>query len=343
MPYVSPPVGTYDVDSPITDEFLDTLVGNADWLKALLESHAHSGADGSVAIEIGSNAVRNGSFESGTTNWTLTQYTGGTIATTTAHDMDGATALSIASSVLANGGGDAVSAPIACSGQVGLLVKAMVKASVANVSCAIKVQWLDDAQAQISETTVYSATSTPTTMLPVAELVSSPATARYYRIRLIGGVPATGSATGTIYFDGVFAKPLNDLAVPGDTIRYRDTTTHQSVPPGYTEQINVFVPVGGTYRFVFDLRGTGTAGFYTGYARLYLDGVAYGTERSQISTGGAGTYQTFTEDLFIPPGSNVQLFMKTSDNAQPSQVTNFYIKAGNRLMALPQTRTIGDR
>jgi hypothetical protein len=339
MPYVSPPVGTYDVDSPITDEFLDTLVGNADWLKALLESHAHSGADGSVAIEIGSNAVRNGSFESGTTNWTLTQYTGGTIATTTAHDMDGATALSIASSVLANGGGDAVSAPIACSGQVGLLVKAMVKASVANVSCAIKVQWLDDAQAQISETTVYSATSTPTTMLPVAELVSSPATARYYRIRLIGGVPATGSATGTIYFDGIFANPLNDLAVPGSTVRFADAAAKQSSGAAMTEVINVWIPVGGIYRVSFQLRGTGTPGLYTGYGRIYIDGVAAGTLQSQISA----TYVTKTEDIYVPPGSTLQLFLQTSDITQPGQSSNFTISTANKLTGRPFALAIGDR
>lgn len=339
MPYVSPPVATYDVDSPITDEFLDAVIGNEDWLKALLESHAHSGADGTVAIEIGSNAVRNGSFESGTTNWTLTQYTGGTIATTTAHDMDGATALSIASSVLANGGGEAVSAPIACSGQVGLLVKGMVKASVANVSCSIKVQWLDDAQSQISETTVYSSTSTPTTMLPVAELVSSPATARYYRLRLIGGVPATGSATGTIYFDGVFAKPLNDLAVPGTGVRYTSAGPWQSSGAAMTEVLNIWVPVGGIYRIAFDLRGTGTPGLYTGYGRVYIDGVAAGTLQSQISA----TYVTKTEDIYIPPGSTVQLFLQTSDITQPGQASAFKLQTANKLTGRPFGLAVGDR
>ncbi len=300
--------------------------------------HNHDGVN-SAEIEIGGNAIRNGSFESGTVSWTTTAYAGGTIATNTANDMDGATALAITSSVIANGGGEAVSSAIACSGQVGLLVKGMVKASVANVSCAIKVQWLDDAKAQISEDTVYTSTNTPTTVLPVAELMSSPAAARYYRLRVIGGVPASGSAFGTIYFDGLFAMPLNNVAIPGTKVRYSDAAAKQSSGASMTEVINLWVPVGGIYRISFDLRGTGTPGLYTGYGRIYINGVATGTLQSQISA----TYVTKTEDIYVPPGSTVQLFLQTSDVSQPGQSTNFTIGTANKVTGRPFAITIGER
>lgn len=202
MPYATIPAGSYDADSPITDEFLDSVVGNEDWLKALLESHVHSGADGTAAIEIGPNWCRNGNFERGLINWTATTYTGGTIATTTSAETEGATGVSITSTVNSNGGGNLLAdefIPV-IGGQTRQFMLT-TKASGSTVPIKAQAVWYDDAQAQISTTDIISVTTSPTTDRLVIRRLAAPASARYVRVKL--ELPTGAGGTGTIYFDTV--------------------------------------------------------------------------------------------------------------------------------------------
>lgn len=207
--------GAVDPDSPLDTALMtglrDDLVHLREWLGAAytagaVQNHNHDGSN-SALVEIGANYLRNGSFEDGTNGWTLTPYTGGSIATNTSNDMDGATALGITSTVLANGGGDALSAAyISCTGGDVYQFGAALKASAANISSKIEVIWYDDAQSQISVSTIYSTSNTPTSKLRVGNALQAPATARYYRVKATGGVPSVGSGTGTVYFDGFMAS-----------------------------------------------------------------------------------------------------------------------------------------
>lgn len=204
-----------DVDSPIDTVLMtslrDSLINLREWLGAnyvagAVQNHNHDGVN-SAEIPVGANFLRNGSFESGTEAWVTTQYTGGTVAVNTAQHMDGASALAITSTILANGGGDAVStAFIAVTGGNQMTIKASVKASVANVSSKIEAIWYDSTQAQISVSTIYSSVNTPITPWIAGLAVAAPTTARFLKIKIIGGVPATGTATGTVYFDGITVR-----------------------------------------------------------------------------------------------------------------------------------------
>lgn len=55
------------------------------------------------------------------------------------------------------------------------------------------------------------------------------------------------------------------------------------------------------------------------YARIYRNGVAYGTEQSTTS----GTYSTFSEDIFIEAGCLIQLYGKGAVSGAGSKVCNF--------------------
>ena len=219
--------GAVDPDSPLDTALMtglrDDLVHLREWLGAsyyagAVQNHSHDGQN-SALVEIGPNQVRNGSFETGTEGWTLTNYTGGSIVTDTSNHLDGSTALAITSTVLGNGGGDAISAGyISVAGAMrDLFVNVAVKASASGVSSKAEVVWYDQAKAQISTSTIYNTTNTGTSgALLGGNVLTPPSNARYARVKLTGGIPGVGSAVGTIYFDGivsVWSAALNIAAL----------------------------------------------------------------------------------------------------------------------------------
>lgn len=200
-------------DAPLTTGLLTALRDNAtvvyEWLGAsyaggIAQDHNHDGVN-SALVEVGPNLVRNGSFESGATSWTFSDYAGGAHADETANDMHGAKSMSFTSTVLANGGGQAISDQfIPVSEYLPLYVySAYLKASVANVSARLELVWYDDTQSQISADAVIDLTATPTSATRYVGNQAPPSGARYLKVRITGGVPAAGSAAGTVYFDGI--------------------------------------------------------------------------------------------------------------------------------------------
>lgn len=86
----------------------------------------------------------------------------------------------------------------------------------------------------------------------------------------------------------------------------------------YTKHKEITVYRSGSYRVSFTLSfgGAGT----NAYGRIYINGVAVGTERSADS-GGA----TFTEDVSgLKPGDAIQIYIKQTD-ADQARVSNFRI------------------
>lgn len=212
-----------DPDSPIDTTLLtgfrDDLIHLREWLGAsytagAVQNHSHDGVN-SELVPIGPNYLRNGSFESGTSGWTITQYTGGTIAISATTPLNGAASLAFTSTVLANGGGDAVSNEyIPVSGRNGYSLNGVVQASVADVSGKAEIIWYDNTKAQISVSAVYSSANLPTTLTLIGGSVAAPSSARFMRIKITGGIPSVGSATGTVYFDGLV---VTENIVPAGT------------------------------------------------------------------------------------------------------------------------------
>jgi hypothetical protein len=199
-----------DPDSPIDAALITGLRDNAvhlrEWMGAsytagAVQDHNHDGGN-SAAIEIGPNWLRNGNFENGTTGWTLTAYTGGTVTTGTSNEVEGTTGLVITSTNATNGGGKAESAGyIQVVGGQTRQFMVSIKASGTTVPVKAEVLWYDDALGSISASTIISVTTSPTTARLVVRRIAAPATARYCKVRL--ELPTGAGGTGTIYFDAV--------------------------------------------------------------------------------------------------------------------------------------------
>jgi len=211
-----------DPDSPIDTTLLtsirDALIYLQEWIghdyvAGAVQNHNHDGIN-SASIPVGPNYLRNGSFESGLSGWTTTPFTGGTVGlnTTAAYVNDGAQSLAITSTVLADGGGTAQTDEyVPCTGGQGYGVIGDVLASVAGVSGKIEIEWYDATQALISSSSIYNSASVPTAYAKFGTFVTAPSTARFMRILCTGGIPATGTAVGTVYFDGLLSFALPQL------------------------------------------------------------------------------------------------------------------------------------
>jgi len=314
----------WDPQKPLTTTKLNQLFNNTthlrEWLGAsytagAAQDHDHNGVN-SALIEVGANLLRNGSFESGSTGWTLTPYTGGTQQVQTSGAMHGKYCLAMTSTVLANGGGDAVSdkyEPV--SPNLSYFAQALFKASAANISSKIEIIWYDSAQAQISVSSLLTV-DTPTAQTMLGINANAPATAAYARVKVYGGVPAQGSATGTIYIDGcvLAGKDLfTNIINPGTFYQLGEIagasnvvtpTSENTNSISYVEKFCAVILQSGYYKVSFDLRRVGN----TAYGRVYKNGSAFGTERVTGST----TYVNFTEDLYFAAGDTIQLFARNS-------------------------------
>jgi hypothetical protein len=338
-----------DPDSPIDAQLMtglrDDLINLREWLGAsyfagAIQDHNHDGAN-SALVPVGPNLLRNGSFENGgTAGWTITQYTGGTVATNTSNPLDGATSLAFTSTVLANGGGDATSneyVPVTEGNSYSLYLAVQALASVANISSKAEILWYDKTKASVSASTVYSSSNTPIVLTEVALAITAPSTARFMRVKLTAPVPATGSNTGTIVFDGLVLSPdvqLLPLAAGGTDIAVilpslLSTATSGS-GTGLVELFNARINKTGTYRTSFACLGP------TGSARIYKNGSAYGTLRTTIAT--------FTEDLSFNAGDTIQLFAG-GNGFGANTVSNFKVGVASLAptMIAPVALLLGDR
>ena len=196
------------IDATLMTGFRDNDIHNREWIGAsffagAVQDHNHDGAN-SALVPVGPNLLRNGSFEDGEGGWTFTDFTGGSHAISTTNHRNGAKSATITSTVLANGGGDALSSEfIAISEAVPVEVQAWIWASVANVSSKLELVWYDNTKTLVSASTLQSYTNTPTVQTHHSVTGVPPTNARWLKVRITGGVPAVGSATGTITFDGI--------------------------------------------------------------------------------------------------------------------------------------------
>jgi len=183
---------------PTRKEDIDTLIDNSTFL------------NNNIAASVG-GLIINWSFETDADSdgeadgWVYTNYTGGSNALETSNESGGVTSQSFTSTVLANGGCYADSLDyFEVIGDEYYNWQIKVHASVANVSSRYQVTWYDDTKTSISTSTLFSDANTPTARFKKFSSVQAPTTARYAKVRIEGGVPATGSATGVIYFDNVY-------------------------------------------------------------------------------------------------------------------------------------------
>lgn len=324
--YVAVADGSVDPDSPadtvLFTALRDDVVFLMEWLgysyqAGAVRDHNHDGVN-SAGIEIGPNMLRNGTFESGLNGWTTALYSGGAAAVGPTGAQDGANALAITSTVLANGGAVATSNEyVPVDGNATYSLVALLYASVAGVSAQVNVKWYDAAKALISSTGVYATASAPTTAAPVGGEVVAPANARFAKAELIGGVPATGTAVGTVYFDGVLLYSARERVVGGTASTVLlgtlvDSTLFTVSLSTYAELANAKVMCAGTLRI--QAYNAFVGGNPTTTLRIYKNGVAYGTETAWNNSITDGVL-VYDETLEFAEGDTVQMFAKSSSGA----------------------------
>ena len=325
-----------DPDSPIDATLMTGLrdigIHLREWLGAsftagAIQDHDHDGVNSKLVL-IGPNYVRNPGFESDLGGWTVTTYSGGTVVRTTGagNFNQGVAALSIVSTVLANGGGDVLLEEFKpVNGGHSYPVRVDVKASAANVSSKAEITWYDSAQASISTSTIYSSTNTETAFTTKAGAPLAPSTARFAKIRLTGGVPSSGSATGTIYFDNVFFADADTISI-GSVAWAANNVPAGTTSTSLTKVKEIVCPFDGVTSTQFDL--VTDSGGNTATGRIYVNGVATGTTRTNSST----TPASFTEDIAVKRGDLVQLYVSGSGGATGS-VSNFRLLAAAPMLA----------
>jgi len=94
------------------------------------------------------------------------------------------------------------------------------------------------------------------------------------------------------------------------------TTTYTLVPDS-----NAMILIGGTYTIYFELREVYNDDAYIAYARIYKNGVATGTERSNNTNTLAG----YSEDLTLIPGDEIAIYAKNKEATYTTYIKNFII------------------
>lgn len=113
---------------------------------------------------------------------------------------------------------------------------------------------------------------------------------------------------------------LNTACVPSYNIRAsNDTEMNRQVDTTPVLVREIIVNRTGSIRVSFDLRVANTA--YTAKARIYKNGVAVGTERTNNTTN----YQSFSEDIQITAGEKVQLYIYGSESNTYPYIRNYRI------------------
>ncbi len=131
------------------------------------------------------------------------------------------------------------------------------------------------------------------------------------------------TALGEKMAEGSLTNPLLASMVTdvGTTLLHsNDTETDYYTIAAWKKYKEILIPCYGYLRVKFDWTTTGDPG-ETFYARIYKNGVAFGTLRS---AGGGGAYGTVSEDLSgLKPGDLLQLYLKASGVGGQVAAKNF--------------------
>lgn len=300
------------VGDPTTKEFADAVVDNFAYLKSAADSQTASG---------GSAVVLNGSFEVDTDadltpdSWSLTVYNsgaGGSGAIDTTASSHGGKSFKFVTPGTQGGGEIINSDYITCTPKRTYTISFQVKVSATGISNKVKLLYYDSALTYISEDTLYSSTTDTTSFLLKSGSKTPPSTARFMKIKLIGG--DTGVATaGSSWFDDVAMKIAESSASMAIELHTSSTTWtcpdnvftvkvrawggggagHNTASSGYgggggeyVEKVISVVP-GTGYAIVVGAGGT-SAGAGSNTTFNSTDVVAVGGGGGTGSSGGAG-------------------------------------------------------
>lgn len=143
---------------------------------------------------------------------------------------------------------------------------------------------------------------------------------------LLGLVDVSANATAINNADitqkQIIVSPTSIYITVSDVLlqsNFAERSTHSLTYVKLKEtRIPAHISSNSIYRIKFDLKITADLGD-TAYGKIYLNGVAHGTEQTETST----SYVTYSEDLVIGGGDLIQLWVKSTDIVNAARVMNF--------------------
>lgn len=294
-----------DPDSPITQALLTGLRDNIEWViewvgasyaANAVQDHDHDGTN-STLIVIGPNQIRNGSFDGGVlTSWTFVDSADGSAAADTTNHRHGDGCVAITSITLANGGSVGTQNGFTAIAEGDPVTwRYWVYGSIANISSKLDIEWYQADQSTLISTVLLNQdTATPTSYTLKHGAVIAPANARYFRLKITGGIASVGTAVGTIYVDGINAidippiQEANMAAASVNQAALKTATSAQSVSvPG--ESSAAIALTGSTYSFL-TFSGTAPGG---------LGGLGFGAGNTAAGTLGFGNTDSVSKTAYV--------------------------------------------
>jgi hypothetical protein len=278
MPFTAITTEQVAVDAPYTSELGTTIKEDLDYLNANVAAPTDV-SNGGFEVDNDSDDVPD--------NWTVDHYTGGTSAFNTTTPFEGAQSFQFTHPGGAgNGGGYIESGYLTISEYVSPMVQFALKCSAAGTKVVCRLRYFDkDKNDLSSDEDIYSSTTNPTAWTMKTLWGIPPATSRYMKIRLIGGLNDT-DVTGTVDFDAVRYDPFPKVLYDDFTIAAGDTNA-----ASYTDQnsATIKVPKGFTAALIpidFNFYDTGGVGGIIYAGARYKIGTTYSTtvlERTERS------------------------------------------------------------
>lgn len=163
---------------------------------------------------IQSDQVPNGSFEIDTDgdgrpdSWTVNLYPGGSSTLDGNNAAHGSKCITfVHPGGVNNGGGSADSEYIQCAELQRRILGAIMWATASGMKNIIRALYYDKSKVYLSSADLYTGTASPTTPTLFILGFTPPATARFFKIELVGGYTDTNVA-GTAYFDGLWIDKM---------------------------------------------------------------------------------------------------------------------------------------
>lgn len=304
-----------DADSPGSDQLFTKIKDNFDYLYSAVGSLEQLPVNGSLEIDSDSDGTPD--------NWTAYTYTGGSKAYDTTTPFHGAKAIKFTRALgVSNGGGYLETGYLEINEALSFLVKWASKSSAAGVKNIVKVRYFTAAKVDLSsDEDIFTSTSNPSSWTQYTRFAIPPATARYCKVRFIGGYTDTNVA-GDIYFDDIRIDMSPDVIPVTFTIAeyavasptYSDLNSASvRLPKGFSRlliPVHVGVFSGGYYYHntgTVDLDISALSGTQTLYLQAKTDGSTYAAARARIST-------TYSTELHEYSAAAMSACAKKSDN-----------------------------
>lgn len=188
---------------PIDEDLMAQIKENQDSLNSAIGTLATTDIpNGNMEIDSDSDDTPD--------SWAVTTYPSGTQTLETSSPLNGTQSMKFTHpGGGGNGGGYADSDYLPCGNQNPFKISWLLKSSNTTMRNQVDVRWFDKDKVYISTTNLYAPTASPTTTQAFHGIAAPPSTARFYRVRITGGLTSVSTA-GTTVFDSVHSMGVNE-------------------------------------------------------------------------------------------------------------------------------------